>query len=264
MHGEKWLVSDPGFLVTIGFMGLFNWWFDQYFRAAVSVNPTLSLLYMFQYHLILPMINVVFLSGILFVGKKLRASNYISRYRCGDRMRKLLLSSLVLGILIFGVFSLPVWAKPKSGTSGDSDVAHVLLVTKTDTWESIWPGAFGKVKYQIEGNRFVGLITVHGLKPETEYVLAVNGPGGSATDDLIASAAQADNDYPSLWDGWWDDEGYYDFASVTSNKGGNLEYKFSATLPTGTYLWVKFLVKDTTIGWETILMEDAALTFTIS
>ena len=53
------------------------------------------------------------------------------------------------------------------------------------------------------------------------------------------------------------------FTTITFLKGGTLKYEFSVSLPTGTYEWVRFLVKDTTLGWETILMEDAALHFTI-
>lgn len=257
-------------------MGLFNYLFDQYFKATVCLNPYLSFLYVFQYHLILPLINFAFLSVLFYVGnieKNLRTHTH-KTLRSWSKLTMRPLASLVLVLLVSLSFSTPVWAKPRSGQAGDSDVAHALLVTKTAEWESIWPGAFGKVKYQVEGDMFVGLITIHGLKPETEYVLTVNGPGGTDTDVLIASAALADSGYPSLYDGWWvgedgelgteDDEGYYDFASVTSNEGGNLEYKFSVALPAGTYLWVKFLVKDTTLGWETILMEDAALSFTIA
>ena len=182
-------------------------------------------------------------------------------------MRRQLLPRLILALLILSFLSTSVLAKPKSGPAGESNLAHVLLVTKTGIpeWESIWPGAFGKVKYQIEGDSFVGVITVHGLEPETEYVLTINGQGDTETDHLIAEAAEADSDYPSLeWDGWWNGEGYYDFASVTTNKGGTLKYEFSVSLPTGVYEWVRFLVKDTTtLEWDTILMEDAALHFTI-
>ncbi len=258
-------------------MGMLNYSLDQFFRGSVYLNPSLSILYVFQYQLILPIINFALIFILFYVRsfrKTLRTKTNITSIQWWRMAKKGVLTGLVLVLVILLSLSAPALAKPKSGPAGDSGVAHVLLVDKTEDWESIWPGAFGKIKYQVEGEMFVGLITVHGLKPETEYVLTINGQGGSPTDDLIASTAEVDDGYPSIYDGWWegedgelgteDDEGYYDFASVTSNKGGNLEYKFSVALPTGSYSWVKFLVKDTTIEWETILMENAALAFTIS
>jgi len=69
LNGKKWLVFDPAFLITIGLLALFNYLFDQAFKGAVYHNPNLSFLYVFQYQLILPLINVALLS-ILFYGAR--------------------------------------------------------------------------------------------------------------------------------------------------------------------------------------------------
>lgn len=67
MNVRKWLVSDPIYLLTMGLMGLLNYSFDQQFKAAVYLSPSLSVLYVFQYHLILPLINLALLSIVFYV-----------------------------------------------------------------------------------------------------------------------------------------------------------------------------------------------------
>jgi len=221
---------------------------------------------------------MAFLLTVLYLSRKLKALRE-DRQRVA-LMRKLLTCMLpVLFMLALALMPAFTVAKPPSEQRGESNVAHVLLVTKTEDWVSIWPGAFGYVKYSVEGDKFEGIINAHKLKPNTEYVLCINGPGGTATDSLIAQVALTDNEYPSgdgtvSWDGWWpgadgildteDDEGYFDFAVVTTNNGGSFHYEFSASLLPGDYVWVKFLVKDTSAGWKVVLMEDVALSFAIT
>jgi hypothetical protein len=66
MNVKKWLISDPVFLFAIVFMGFFNYSFDQFFRANIHLNPYFSFLYVFQYNLILPLVNVSFLCGLFY------------------------------------------------------------------------------------------------------------------------------------------------------------------------------------------------------
>ena len=318
LSGVEWLMVDPFFVSTVGFLGLFNYLFDQQFRMALYLYPCLSLLYVFQFHLFLPLVNFVSVATLFKLRERfpsLSAGTSLYQYHlmlplanvallypllfggvrslwgrvstrntvavhCGEMgggrcrwTRRSVLPLLFSALVVFSLVSAPVLARPRSGSSGESNVASGLLVTKTEDFVSIWPGAFGRVEYLVEGSKFVGVVTAQGLKPETRYVLTINGQGGTSTDDLIYSAAEGDVEYPSLFDGWWkgrdevlgtgDDEGYYDFANVTTTGGGTLKYNFSVALPSGSYLWVKFLVKDTTVGWQTVLMEDAALCFTV-
>jgi hypothetical protein len=59
--GKKWLFSDPIFLVAIVLLGCFNYVFDQMFRELVLAMPQLMVPYIFQYNLILPVIDIGFL-----------------------------------------------------------------------------------------------------------------------------------------------------------------------------------------------------------
>lgn len=57
-------------MVVTAFLGFFNYIFDLLFREVVLTMPQLVFLYMFQYHLILPVIDAAFLL-IVFNGLKL-------------------------------------------------------------------------------------------------------------------------------------------------------------------------------------------------
>ena len=59
---KRWLIFDPAFLVSLAFMACFNFFFDQAFRRAVLFNPQLSFLYVFQFNVIIPAMDM----GILF------------------------------------------------------------------------------------------------------------------------------------------------------------------------------------------------------
>jgi len=58
---RKWLFSDPIFSITIVLLGYFNYLFDKMFRELVLAIPQLALPYIFQYNLILPVIDMAFL-----------------------------------------------------------------------------------------------------------------------------------------------------------------------------------------------------------
>jgi len=67
---KKWLFSDLTFVVAIAFLGSFNYTFDRLFREMVITMPQLAFPYMFQYQLVLPIIDAALLL-IVFNGLKL-------------------------------------------------------------------------------------------------------------------------------------------------------------------------------------------------
>ncbi len=65
-------------------------------------------------------------------------------------------------------------APPRTRPHGESNVGHLLLVGKdadTPGWDANWPGPFGLLKYNLEGETFDYRFNGHGLIPDTTYAL---------------------------------------------------------------------------------------------
>lgn len=71
---KKWLVFDPTFLVLMGLLALFNFFFDQAFKGAVLINPKLSFLYIFQFNLIIPALDTAILLAAHFLLRVFRGA----------------------------------------------------------------------------------------------------------------------------------------------------------------------------------------------
>lgn len=74
---------------------------------------------------------------------------------------------IVLAVtLLLTVMAVPVLAKGPSGPAGKSNVGHIYLVEKDpDTWEIVEGGAWGKLKYSLDGSTLDVVLNAHGLVP---------------------------------------------------------------------------------------------------
>jgi len=114
-------------------------------------------------------------------------------------MKKALFPILAL-VLVLALPTAVLAAKPDQGLkglqgqAGDSNMAFVELWEKDSSWGIIEDGAWGKLKYNLEGPTFDFVFNGHGLEIETDYSLIYyadpwpgNNPGA-----LIASGTSND------------------------------------------------------------------------
>jgi len=70
-------------VVVIAFLGSFNYTFDRLFREMVLTMPQLMFPYMFQYHLVLPIMDAALLlivfNGLKLLKKSRHSSNGFGR-----------------------------------------------------------------------------------------------------------------------------------------------------------------------------------------
>jgi hypothetical protein len=97
--------------------------------------------------------------------------------------------------------------------------------------------------YSESGDIFKGQLIKKGLKPNTDYMLCINGKPGLPGNDCLKKY------------GIWGNEGYYDFKRVTTDEKGVLNVTFAAELQEGEY-YVKFAIKDITAGWKWIEIDQ--------
>lgn len=85
--------------------------------------------------------------------------------------KKLFMPSLA--ILAISLLLVPVGVMAgKTGKAGKSHVAHLYLFEKDPTtWEIVEGGAWGMMKYIVEGAEFEFVFNGHGLEPGEEYTL---------------------------------------------------------------------------------------------
>ena len=114
-------------------------------------------------------------------------------------MKKVLFPILAL-VLVLALPTAMLAAQPDQGLrglkgqAGNSNVAFVELWEKdSSTWEIVEEGAWGKLKYNLEGPTFDFVFNAHGLEIETSYSLiyyADPWPGDNGA--LIASGTSND------------------------------------------------------------------------
>lgn len=147
--------------------------------------------------------------------------------------KKLLVVGLV--VLLLSITAVPAIAQkepkeppPRSGKRGKSNVGHLLLVSKdTNTWDPIWPGAFGLLKYPnaSDTGEFEAKLIVHHLEPLSWYLVTLQGPGdGSETDTLLGSIGYYGVEVKPSW---------ADVALFQTNEGGNANIIIPAAFPEG-------------------------------
>ena len=112
------------------------------------------------------------------------------------KMKKVLFI-LVVAALVLALPTAVLAAKPDKGLkglkgqAGESNMAFVELWEKDTDWEIVEDGAWGKLKYNLEGSTFDFMFNGHGLEVDTGYSLIYyadpwpgNNPGA-----LIASGS---------------------------------------------------------------------------
>ena len=114
---------------------------------------------------------------------------------------KKVLFVLVVAALVLALPTAVLAAKPDKGLkglmgqAGNSNVAFVELWEKDAEWEIVEEGAWGKLKYNLEGPTFDFVFNGHGLEIDTDYSLIyyadfedrMNVWGGNNPGALIAS-----------------------------------------------------------------------------
>ena len=116
---------------------------------------------------------------------------------------KKVLFVLVVAALVLALPTAVLAAKPDKGLkglmgqAGNSNVAFVELWEKDANWEIVEEGAWGKLKYNLEGPTFDFVFNGHGLEIDTEYSLIYYADtedryvdwGGDNPGALIASGS---------------------------------------------------------------------------
>ena len=129
-------------------------------------------------------------------------------------MKTKTIAFLVIAAVVMSTAVVGMAMAAKDGQAGKSNVAHLYLYEKTGLpdWDIVEDGAWGKMKYNLEGPTFDVVFNGHGLEPSTEYTLIY---------------------YADPWPG----TGGCDIVSGTSNEGGNIHLANSVdigTIPVGT------------------------------
>lgn len=93
-------------------------------------------------------------------------------------MKKKFVGIFLAAILVMSVVALGAVAVAKpgnvpNGQAGKSNVAHLYLFEKvpSDEWPIVEEGAWGKMKYNLEGPEFEFVFNGHGLEPGSDYTL---------------------------------------------------------------------------------------------
>ena len=123
------------------------------------------------------------------------------------KMKTKTITFLVIAAVVVSTAVVGIAMAAKEGQAGKSNVAHLYLYEKNATWEIVDGGAWGKMKYNLEGPEFEFVFNGHGLEPNTEYTLIY---------------------YADPWPG----TGGCDIASGTSNAGGNINLADSVDIGT--------------------------------
>jgi hypothetical protein len=124
---------------------------------------------------------------------------------------------LVMSVAAIGAVAVakPPTDKIPNGPAGNSNIAHLYLCEKDPTtWQIVEDGAWGKMKYNLEGPTFDFVFNGHGLENNTNY-------------SLVYYADYNRTSSPQLWGG--DNPGAL-IANGTSNEEGNIHLAGSIEL----------------------------------
>ena len=86
-------------------------------------------------------------------------------------MKTKTIAFLVIAAVVVSTAVVGIAMAAKDGQAGKSNVAHLYLYEKNETWEIVDGGAWGKMKYNLAGPEFDFVFNGHGLEPNTEYTL---------------------------------------------------------------------------------------------
>lgn len=171
-----------------------------------------------------------------------------------------------------GASNGPPAGGPPSGPrgKGKSNNASLTLVSKDASWDPVWPGPFGQLKYKISNpDGFQARLIVHGLAPDNWYMVTLQGEWVES-DDTCSDTDVLLGNSPGLWaakgcGAGTDFLGWTDVALFKTNAGGNANVVLptasgltpgvtacrplaglntSPSLTNGTYTGVRVIVKD--------------------
>lgn len=95
------------------------------------------------------------------------------------------------------------------------------------------------------GTQWTGTVTAQGLKPDTPYMLTLNGKIGHPSNNLLMQKYET----------YQGNEGFCNFKRIKSNDNGEFSTDFSVGLLCGDYN-AKFLVKDIEDNWNVVYADD--------
>jgi len=132
--------------------------------------------------------------------------------------KRTVIAFLVVLVLLTSIAT--VAAAPPSGGKGNSNEASLLLVKKDYSWNPVWPGAFGELRYKLyyDGG-FEARLIVHGLEPNMWYLVTFDAPFVSGANPFAGSdglfGVKSYQDWQNVW---W---GYVDVALFKTNEEGD-------------------------------------------
>ena len=130
-------------------------------------------------------------------------------------MKTKTIAFLVIAAVVMSTAVVGMAMAAKEGQAGKSNVAHLYLYEKDPSdWSIVEDGAWGKMKYNLEGPEFDFVFNGHELEPNRDY-------------SLIYYADYNRTSSPKLWGG--DNPGAL-IANGTSNEGGNIHLADSIEL----------------------------------
>ena len=86
-------------------------------------------------------------------------------------MKRLVLVALACAVVVSLVAGSTVMAAGKHGQAGKPNAELYLYVKDPSTWKIVQDGAWGKLKYNLSGDRFEYGFNGHGLEANTAYSL---------------------------------------------------------------------------------------------
>jgi len=172
--------------------------------------------------------------------------------------RRIVIAFLVVSVLFISIAT--VAAAPPSGGKGNSNEASLLLVKKDYSWNPVWPGAFGELRYKLYyDGAFEARLIVHGLEPNKWYLVTFDAPFvGTANPFAGSDGLFGVKYYWASWEG--QNRGFIDVALFKTNEEGDANVIIPTTsgltasdllvgslgtgsLAAGTYSRVKVAIK---------------------
>jgi len=132
----------------------------------------------------------------------------------------------------------------------------------------------GYIRFREQSDKFKLDLSTSYLNQTKEYQVAIEGPGGTPTDTLLAGACQSPNQLVPCgtnglcWEcGWWGNKGFYNFyiGKLGSLRKTlvTLDDHYNINLSTGEYKDVLFLIKDNGPPWGHPLEASTRISFRI-
>lgn len=117
-------------------------------------------------------------------------------------------AAMIVAAVITGVFTVKKDKDQQSPLQKERREITIILNTAPDDWGKPILGSFGKlICYDNSQGSFVGRIELTGLKPNSNYLLTINGKPAHRSNDLLPQRYK-------------EKEGYYDITQISTDPKG--------------------------------------------